>query len=66
MFDGQKTQIEKIEQIKKDKSQSGAFDTNPAAANLFNHLFGPKTEYKYELVLDSEIPSPIFRERNLM
>jgi hypothetical protein len=66
MVDGQKTHFEKIEQIKKEKGQSSAFDSNPTATALFNHLFGVKNDYKYELVLDNEIPSPIFRERNLV
>jgi hypothetical protein len=66
MVDGQKTHFEKIEQIKKEKGQSSAFDSNPTAAALFSHLFGSKNDYKYELVLDNEIPSPIFRERNLV
>jgi len=63
---GQKTHIEKIEQIKKDKNQSSAFDSNPTAASLFNHLFGTVNDFRYELVLDNEIPTPIFRERNLV
>jgi len=64
--DGQKTQLEKIEQIKKDKNQSSAFDSNPTGSALFNHLFGSINDYRYELVLDNDIPAPIFRERNLV
>lgn len=66
-MDGHKTShFEKIEQIKKEKGQTGTFDSNPTAASLFAHLFDPGNLYKYELVLDNEIPTPIFRERNLM
>jgi len=64
--DGQKTQIEKIEQIKKDKNQSTAFNSYPIAQSLFKHIFGSINDYRYQLVLDSEIPEPIFRERNLV
>jgi len=58
--------LEKIEQIKKDKNQSSAFDSNPTGSALFNHLFGSINDYRYELVLDNDIPAPIFRERNLV
>ena len=66
--DGQQTQLEIIEQIKKEKgrSYSFAFDSNPTVTSLFNHLFTESEHYKYELVLDNDIPSPIFRERNLV
>jgi len=64
--EGSKSQIEKIEQIKEQKKSSGQFDSNPTANNLFKHFFNGPHLYRYELVLDSEIPSPIFRERNLI
>jgi len=64
--EGQKTNVEKIEQLKEEKKHSTAHDNNPTAKNLFNHLFGTPVAYKYELVLASEIPNPIFKERNLI
>lgn len=65
--EGQKTNVEKIEQLKEEKKHSAAHDNNPTAKVLFNHLFGSAImPYKYELVLASEIPNPIFKERNLV
>ncbi len=65
--EGQKTNVEKIEQLKEEKKHSTAHDNNPTAKVLFNHLFGNSNlPYKYELVLASEIPNPIFKERNLV
>lgn len=64
--EGSRCQIEKIEQIKEQKKVSGQFDSNPSSSALFRHLFNGPHIYRYELVLDSEIPSPIFRERNLI
>jgi hypothetical protein len=64
--EGNKSQLEKIEQLKEQKKVSGNFDSNPNAQTLFNHFFGTGKIYRYELVLDGELPSPIFRERNLI
>lgn len=61
-----KSQLEKIEQLKEQKKVSGNFDSNPNPQTLFNHFFGTGKIYRYELVLDGELPSPIFRERNLI
>jgi hypothetical protein len=60
------SQIEKIEQLKEQKKVSKEFDPNPAACNLFKHIFGSEQIYKYGIELDGEIPDPIFRERNLV
>jgi hypothetical protein len=60
-----KSQIEKIEQLKEQK-KSGNFDSNPTGTALFNHIFSPGHIYTHELVLDGELPNPIFRERNLI
>lgn len=60
------TPLERIEQIKEEKKHSTSFDNNPTPVMLFNHLFGERIIYRYELVLDCELPTPIFRERNLM
>jgi len=38
---------------------------NPSPSQLFHHLCGNYSRYPYELVLDNEIPHPIFRERNI-
>jgi len=64
--EGSKSQIEKIEQIKEQKKCSGQFDSNPSASSLYKHFFNGPHVYRYELVLDCEIPTPIFRERNLV
>lgn len=64
--EGNKSQLEKIEQLKEQKKNSGNFDSNPTPVILFNHFFGTDHIYKYELMLDGELPSPIFRERNLV
>lgn len=60
-----KSQLEKIEQLKEQK-KCGNFDSNPTGTALFNHIFSPGHIYTHELVLDGELPNPIFRERNLM
>lgn len=60
-----KSQIEKIEQLKEQK-KSGNFDSNPTGTALFNHIFSAGHIYTHELVLDCELPNPIFRERNLI
>jgi len=64
--EGNKSQLEKIEQLKEQKKSSGNFDSNPNSQTLLNHFFGTGKIYRYELVLDGELPSPIFRERNLI
>jgi len=64
--ESQKTPLERIEQIKEEKKHSTQFDSNPTPQALFNHLFGAPNLYKYELILDFELPIPIFRERNLI
>jgi len=64
--EGNKSQLEKIEQLKEQKKNSGNFDSNPSAQVLFNHFFGTGKIYRYELILDGDLPSPIFRERNLI
>lgn len=61
-----KSQLEKIEQLKEQKKHSNNFDNNPTPNALFHHFFGSGHIYRYEIVLDSTIPSPIFRERNLI
>jgi len=64
--DNQKTNVERIEQLKEEKKKSTTQDNNPTPKALSEHLFGTHNLYKYELVLVSEIPSPIFKERNLV
>jgi hypothetical protein len=64
--EGNKSQLEKIEQLKEQKKSSVNFDSNPSSQTLHNHFFGTGKIYRYELVLDGELPSPIFRERNLI
>lgn len=66
MCDNQKTNVERIEQLKEEKRKSTTQDNNPTAKALFDHLFGTHCVFKYELVLINEIPNPIFKERNLV
>jgi len=61
-----KSQLEKIEQLKEQKKHSSKFDNNPTPSVLFQHFFGSGKTYRYEIVLDNELPSPIFRERNII
>jgi hypothetical protein len=63
--DSQKTQLERIEKIKEEKKNPSIYNSNPIGEVLFNHLFGAGKIYQYELVLDGELPQPIFRERNI-
>jgi len=51
-----------MEQIKGEQKHI----SNPTAELLFDHIFGTPRVYKYELVLDCELPQPIFRERNIV
>jgi hypothetical protein len=61
-----KSQLEKIELLKEQKKKSAQFDSNPTPLALSNYFFGNGQIYRYELELQNEIPSPIFRERNLI
>jgi len=54
-----------MEHMKEEERANVPHDNNPVASALFNHLFSTQF-YKYELVLDCELPTPIFRERNIM
>jgi len=63
--DSQKSHLERLEKIQEDKRNSSTYNSNPIATVLFNHLFGNDKIYKYELILDGELPQPIFRERNI-
>lgn len=63
--DSKKTRLENIEKIREEKKNSSAYNSNPISELLFNHLFGSGKLFKYELILDGELPQPIFRERNI-
>ena len=63
--DSQKSHLERLEKIQEDKRNSSTYNSNPIGPVLFNHLFGSDKIYKYELILDGELPQPIFRERNI-
>jgi len=58
----QETPLQRMEQIKGEIRHI----SNPSSENLFEHIFGGPNPYKYELVIDCELPQPIFRERNIM
>lgn len=63
--DSQKSHLERLEKIQEDKRNSSTYNSNPTSTLLFNHLFGNDKHYRYELILDGELPQPIFRERNI-
>jgi len=39
---------------------------NPSAKSLFNHLVGSPKPFQYELTLDSKIPNPISKGKNIV
>ena len=51
--------------MKVEDRANTAHNINPSPTELFQHLI-PSQVYRYELVLDCELPKPIFRERNIM
>jgi hypothetical protein len=54
--------IEKENQNEKHRQQ---YSSNPSPVELLSYFTGGRTEFPYELVLSSDIPAPVFRERNL-
>lgn len=64
-MENQKIPLQRMEHMKEEERANVPHDNNPAGSALFNHLF-PCQFYKYELVLDCDLPTPIFRERNIM
>lgn len=51
--------------IQETPASGKATNYNPSSIQLFQHLCGSYNKFPYELVLDNEIPHPIFRERNI-
>jgi len=63
--ENQKIPLQRMEQMNDIDRANTPHDNNPSTQKLFQHLF-PYELYKYELVLDCELPTPIFRERNII
>jgi len=54
-----------ISKIQETPINAKTTNYNPNPMQLFQHLCGDYSRYPYELVLENEVPNPIFRERNI-
>lgn len=57
--------FERLEKASQNEKYRQRYNPNPSPVELLSYFTGGRTEFPYELTLSSELPAPVFRERNL-
>mmetsp|Transcript_27920 Transcript_27920/g.32282 ORF Transcript_27920/g.32282 Transcript_27920/m.32282 type:complete len:391 (+) Transcript_27920:33-1205(+) len=57
--------FERLEKASQNEKHRQRYNSNPSYFELLSHFTNGRTEFPYELVLNAEIPAPVFRERNI-
>lgn len=57
--------FERLEKASQNEKYNQRYNPNPSPFDMVAHFANPAKKFSYEIVLKSELPAPIFRERNI-